>query len=160
MATFFSLMWYFHFKNWIYLYLENPFKTMNKVKGIFRPLKCYFRYGKSWSPILWCSKPSHIQIITRDVGWKDKYNTPRYEQPPYIWIHIFGFNLIWYWDKDFEQKEFVDDYWEQILWYLYYYGNVSYGYLDNPDLEKAKESWPWRDTVTNESSWNDNFLLK
>jgi hypothetical protein len=145
----------FELFNWICLNLESPFKTMNKLKGVFKPLKCHF---STRIPILWCSKPSYIQITARDVGWKDKYNTPRYEEPPYIWIHLFGFDLIWYWSLN--KNSFIDDYWEQALWYLYYYNTYSQGLLDKANIEKARESWPWQDYETKKSTWNDKFLVK
>jgi hypothetical protein len=152
---------YYNYKNWIYISLINPFKTMKKLKGVFKPLKRYFRITfKDWdySPILWCSKPSFIQIITNDVMWKDKYRTPRYENPPYIWIHIYKLNLVWYWDLDNALKlnptNCIDDYWEQALWYLYYnVGHVG-------DIEYAKKTWPWTNIETNETTWTDKFLSK
>ena len=147
----------------LYISIESPFKTMDKLKGVFIPLKCYFRWGKNWCPVIWCSKPSKIQIMSRDVGWKDKYNSPRYEYPPYIWIHLFGFNMVWYWDipdnLKYNTSDCTADYWEQALWYLYYYDNTSYGRLKGPDIYKARESWPWEYADTNESSWNNKFVL-
>jgi hypothetical protein len=100
-----------------------------------------------------------------DVGWKDKYDTPRFEYPPYIWIHIYKWNWVWYWDfsKSFglaNPKEYIDEYWEQALWYLYYYNTYSQGLLDKPNIEKAKENWPWQDCETKKSSWNNKFLIK
>ena len=153
-------MIYWNFRKWVYLDIRNPFKTMKKLKGVFKPLKCYFRWNtnKDWFPMLWCSSPAYIHIMSVDVGWKDKFNSPRYEYPPAIWIHLFGINLIWYWD--IKRDGYTDDYWEQALWYLYYYRNISYGRLDSPDIEKAKKSWPWTDVRTNESTWNDNYLIK
>ena len=57
----------------------------------------------------------------------------------------------------------MDDYWEQALWYLYYYNTISYGRLESPDIKKAKESWPWKAVTSfedeGESSWNDKYLL-
>ena len=151
--------------NVCYISLRNPFSTMKKLKGVFKSLQCYFKCGKYWNPILWCSKPHPIQIISRDVGWKDKYDSPRYEQPPFIWIYLFGINFIWYWDLPDHigynpEKDYIDDYWEQALWYLYYYNTISYGRLDAPNIDKAKESWPWQDYETSESSWNNKFLIK
>lgn len=148
---------YLDFGKWIYISLYNPFKTIKKLKGVFKPIKRKFRCGKQWYPVLWCSKPAYIQIMSRNVGWKDKDDTPRYEYPPYVWIHLFGFNLVWYWEPEFEGLD-VDDYWEQALWYLYYYNTISYG-SDKPDIEKAKESWPWFEYKINKSSWNNNFLI-
>ena len=152
-------MIYWDFRKWIYLNINNPFKTMKKLKDIFKPLKCHFKWNTKddWFPLIWCSNPAYIHIMSVDVGWKDKFNSPRYEYPPAIWIHLFKLNLIWYWELS--NEKYMDDYWEQALWYLYYYGNISYGRLNSPDIEKAKESWPWEDMRTKQSSWNDKFLL-
>lgn len=147
---------------WIYLNIENPFKTMNKLKGIFIPLKLRFKIGlykNHYHPFIWCPKPYPIQIISRDVMWKDKYDSPRYETPPFVWIYLFGFEVYWYWNLHYIQHDDMD-YWEQALWYLYYTNTISQGLIDKPDIEKAKESWPWQDYGTNESTWNDNFLIK
>ena len=153
-------------KNWIYinwkfLYIDisNPKRTMTKIKGIFKPLKCYFKWNTNtdWFPMIWCSKPAYIHIMSVDVGWKDKFDSPRYEYPPAIWIHLFKLNLIWYWELP--NEKYMDDYWEQALWYLYYYKNISYGRLNAPDIKKAKESWPWEDMRTKQSSWNDKYLI-
>lgn len=149
---------YFSLWNFLYINLESPFKTMKKLKGVFKPLKVYFKCGKSWYPILWCSRPYPIHIMSGDVMWKDKYDTPRYENPPYVWIHLFGFNLVWYWALS--RQESMDNYWEQALWYLYYYRNISYGILDVPDINKAEESWPWQDYDTKETTWENKYLVK
>ena len=159
-------MIYWDFRKWIYLNIENPFKTMKKLKGVFKPLKCYFKWNTKddWFPMIWCSKPAYIHIMSVDVGWKDKFDSPRYEYPPAIWIHIFKLNMVWYWELP--NEKYMDDYWEQALWYLYYYKNISQGRLDTPNIEKARESWPWQSakeiegSVVWESSWNDNYLVK
>lgn len=153
---------YLDWRKYLYIDISNPKKTMNKLKMVFKPLKCYFRFTKGWDhyPVLWCSKPAHIQIMAHDVWWKDKYNTPRYEVPPYVWIHLFKYNLIWYWSLPPHQQGREDQYWEQALWYLYYYNTVSYGLLDSPNIEKARETWEWTDCETNKSTWTDEFLIK
>lgn len=167
-------MKYFEFKNWIYISLENPYKTMKKLKGVFKPLKCYFKCTFdewNYSPVLWCSRPSIVQIITRDVMWKDKQDTPRYEVPPYIWIHVYKLNLVWYWDLSLGFKfanprnDMVDDYWEQALWYLYYYhdnyGNTMFDkHLDKPNINIARDMWPGMWYNTQESTWSDKYLEK
>ena len=152
-------MIYWDFRKWIYIDIRNPFKTMKELKGVFKPLKCYFKWNTKddWFPILWCSNPAYIHIMSLDVGWKDKFDTPRYEYPPAIWIHIFKLNMIWYWKLP--NEKYMDDYWEQALWYLYYYKNISQGRLDSPDINKAKESWPWVDMELKGSTWNDNYLV-
>ena len=150
---------YLNKRKWIYLDIRNPFKTMKKLKGVFKPLKCYFKWNTNtdWFPMIWYSEPAYIHIMSVDVGWKDKFDSPRYEYPPAIWIHLFKLNLIWYWKLP--NEKYMDDYWEQALWYLYYYKNISYGRLDIPDIKKAKESWPWEDMRTKQSSWNDKYLI-
>ena len=158
---------YLNWRKYLYIDISNPKKTLNKLKGIFKPLECYFECTfDEWTPypVLWVSKPAFIQIMSHDVGWKDKYDTPRFEVPSYIWIHIYKLNLVWYWGLSnsylvFNPKLDLEDYWEQALWYLYYYNNTSYG-CDKPDLEKAKESWPWEDYHTKKSTWKDEFLFK
>ena len=157
-------------KNWIhleiqkYLYISisNPKKTLNKIKRVFKPLKCYFKFKKDWwapAPILWVPKPSYVHIVANDIGWKDKYDTPRYEYSPYVWIHILNWNWIWYWELPLHQNHRNDEYWEQALWYLYYSGTISQGLGKYPNIQKAKETWPWEDMKGN-STWTDEFLIK
>lgn len=151
---------YFKCKQFIYLNIVNPWKTMKQLKGVFKPLRCYFSSGKTWKPILWCSNPAWFQIKTSDVDWKDKFDTPRYEGPPYVWIHLYKWNLIWYWDLDlhYDSSE-INQYWEQALWYLHYTGTFSQGLISEPDIEKAKKGWPWQDMQGN-STWTDKYLIK
>ena len=100
---------------------------------------------------MWCSKPALIHIVSRDVMWKDKYETPRHEDSPYIWIHLFGYDFLWYWTiREVVKDGFDMDYWEQALWYLYY---------SNSDLKKAEETWPWTQYNSDESTWDKNYLL-
>lgn len=147
-----------NFRNWIYIRIGNPLKTINKLKGVFKPLKRYFRFGWglwNYHPVLWCSKPSFIHIIFQDVMWKDKYNSPRYEVPPYIWIHIWKFNFIWWWEYSHDILE-TDEYWEQALWYLFYYNEYR---MKFPDLLSAENYWPWQDYKTHKSTWNNRYLI-
>ena len=153
-------MMFWRFKDWICLHLINPLITYKKARKVFKPLHLYFRYGKNINPDGWYSKPAFIQIVFDDVSWKDKYDTPRFEGPPCIWIHIYKYNFIWYWSLPRHQFIEEDAYWEQLLWYVYYYDTYSQGLLDKPDINKAKESWPWQDYKTKESSWTDKYLIK
>ena len=159
-------MIYWDFRKWIYLSISNPKKTMNKLKGIFKPLKCYFKFSvRTPYPVLWVSEPAYIHIMSSDVYWKDKDDTPRFEYLPYIWIHIYKWNFVWYWDLPdgigYNPKvDCIEDYWEQVLWYLYFTNTISQGLLNKPNIEKAKESWPWIDYKTKKSTWNNKFLIK
>lgn len=126
----------------------NPLKTIKQLKGIFLPIKVKFTTDFTKCPLFWGPKPSPIQIVSFDVGWKDKYATPRFEQPPFIWIHLFKFDLIWYWVPD--KVKYVDDFWEQALWYLYY---------SDKDIITAKETWPWTSIEGGYSTWRDNYVI-
>ena len=138
----------------------NPFKTQKLLKGVFKPLSMHFFFGKIInSPILYNPVPGKIlSIFSFDVLWKDKYDTPRFEQDPYIFISFFKWCFIILWKLDMPHRD-SSDYWEQAIWYLYYYNNISYG-CNEPNIEKAKESWPWEDYYTKQSTWNDEFLIK
>ena len=156
---------YLNWRKYLYIDISNPKKTMNKLKGVFKPLKLYFRFTKDIYapyPVLWVSKPSYVQIMFHDVGWKDKYDTPRFEYHPYIWIHIYKWNFVWYWDfpKSFRlanPKEHIDEYWEQALWYLYYSGTITQELGKVPNIEIARKNWPWVGMNGN-STWEDKYL--
>lgn len=142
-------------RNLFYLSLVNPFKTMKKLKETFIPLKRFFRIGfGKWDfyPAFWCSNPSFIHIISSDVMWEDKYYTPRYEHPPYVWIHIWKINLIWWWQLEADYIE-NENYWEQALWYLFYYKDYK---MKNPDILGAMNYWPY--TQNNKSTWSNKYL--
>lgn len=80
-------------------------------------------YTPKWFP---------IHISSTDICWKDKYNSPRYEFPGYF-IIFFGRNYRTHWQfsivphapeiyccNDCTIKDHDENYWESILWYLYY----------------------------------------
>lgn len=159
MLPFFVLMWINN--PWISFYIENPFKTMKKIKGIFIPLRSEFIYSKNSCPFFNVHRGKFLSISIQDIQWKDKWQTPRHEENPYISIRFFNkYYLNWTWVlpphlKGTKLDEL--DYWEQALWYLYYYRNISYGRLNAPDIKKAEESWPW--SWEGKSTWNKMFIL-
>lgn len=105
--------------NWFYW--NNPFKTYNKIKHIFKPLTWKMDHGPS----------SHLFCIeARDVSWKDKWNSPRFEQSPFIYIDLFYHGFLFRFTDDYEWI-----YWETILDYLYY----------NKTIEQACEDNVWQD---------------
>lgn len=159
---YFNKSWfYFRLFKLIEINIENPFKTMNKLKGIFVPLLCKFYCGTNiplFNIHLWNKYGKLLYVGFYDIDWKDKYDTPRYEYSPIIVISIFKYTFCWTWKlyPHLNTDSFdLENYWEQALWYLYYYNNTSYG-CDSPDLEKAKESWPW--TSNDKSTWQDKFI--
>jgi len=68
--------------------------------------------------------------------WKDKWETPRCEQVPYIRIMFLWFDF--YFFKGSEEE------WEKYLWiHVYHDGNE----------DKARGEWGWIDPDTKESTW-------
>lgn len=110
---------------------SNPFKTYQKVKDIFKFPKIKFFIGKnnthSQSP-LWKENIGLLfGIYAHDVEWKDKFNSPRLEEPPLFKIVLFrhlsiGFLLTQeaIFDKRIGKESCETTYWESILNYLYY----------------------------------------
>jgi len=138
--------------------LSNPFKNLHKVKKVFKTnLKSYVYFGiTKCVPLFYFNSVSPIVIESHDVTWKDKYDTPRFEEFPFFHIKIFKYSFVILWKINFDMDD--NDYWEQVLWYLYYYNTYSQGLLDKPNIEKAKESWPWTD-MNDKSTWQNKCLL-
>lgn len=113
------------------IYLENPLKTYKKIKKYFLPLKVKIEinFGKS-------NKAKILEINSFDLMWKDKYNSPRHEYNPKIFISIFNFIHIYinYIVNDDSINDMV--YWETALYWLYY----------NNTLEEA---------IKNASGWTE-----
>ena len=155
------------------------FKELDEIKGIFKPPKkvYYFgkvRYGTPYMyPRNYCGsiiqirkeKPrfnrlNHFKlgkyfifygypiIISKvQLGWKDKFNSPRYEWSPQFHIFMFGLQFTMWWSAPDNDN---DRYYEMILHYLYY--------TDNKDIKKAKETWGWVNSAK-QSTWNKDYLI-
>ena len=126
---------------------------MKAIKEVFVPIKCYFRFTKKYAPFMYANHYGKLfSIIVRDVQWKDKNNTPRHEENPFISIALFNkffFNWSWGLSKEIEEHWIdIDDYWEQGLWWLYY---------SDKDINKARETWPWTGE-DNKSTWKNKFI--
>ena len=125
------------YKDWFYLEIldlvhiniNNPFKTWWKARKYFKRPSLKFHFG-----LLKYSFPyAHrryigkiIDISIQDVMWKDKYNSPRHERNPYVWICLFRLfrfeigtkiNTLTETGKVEDRSTF---YWEYLLDYLYY----------------------------------------
>lgn len=163
---------YHFYKDWIFINFFNILsvnwekrKVMKAIKGVFIPLELHFKFTKDCTPFMFCSHYGKlISISVHDIQWKDKWHIPRHEEDPFISIGIFNkwfFNWTWKLPEHLRTKQHDElEYWEQALWYLYYYNTYSQGLLDKPNIEKAKESWPWQDYETKKSTWNNKFLIK
>lgn len=111
-----------------------------------------FFYFVSFNYIKWkTSKWFPILMESRDIVWKDKYNSPRYEHPGFFSI-IVGRNpkTAWqfamvvtspkiYYLENVRERSLIseDSYWESILWYNNYYTEYN---SDVPNLQKAFKS--------------------
>lgn len=117
-------------------------KLLKEIKGIFKfPIKyCYFGRLYYGTPYKYINFPIGFKIT--ELDWKDKFEIPRIEYAPTIHIRFFKWQyVIFYGD---------DQYWEQVLWYLFY---------ADKDIGKARETWPWSRTDTKESTWDDDYII-
>ena len=123
----------FNYKHgkWFNFYIENPLRTWNLAKKYFKRPKISFKihrvkkcYGYPYASYNWLSKILDINI--HDVEWKDKYDSPRYEKSPLIYICLFRLVAIsiqfhiYYFDEFGEKCNGDMEYWEYLLDYLYY----------------------------------------
>lgn len=125
------------YKDWFYLEIldlvhiniNNPFKTWWKARKYFKKpsIKCHFgllKYSFPYANRDYIGKI--IDISIQDVMWKDKYDSPRHERNPYVWICLFRLfrfeistriNALTETGKVEDRSTF---YWEYLLDYLYY----------------------------------------
>lgn len=125
------------YKDWFYLEIldlvhiniNNPFKTWWKARKYFKKpsIKCHFgllKYSFPYANRDYIGKI--IDISIQDVMWKDKYDSPRHERNPYVWICLFRLfrfeistriNALTETGKVENRSTF---YWEYLLDYLYY----------------------------------------
>lgn len=116
---------------WISYYITNPLKSWWKARKYFKRPKISFRIyrvrkysGYPYASYNWIAKILDIHI--HDVSWKDKYDSPRHERNPIVWICLFRFiaftihfNIYYY--NEFGEKQGGDMYyWEYLLEWLYY----------------------------------------
>lgn len=167
-SAFFSIMnyyfrkdWIYFNSKWIYINITNPFKTLKKAKGVFKIPKMSCKICKTWNTGFWFSgihTKWGLNICAKDVAWKDKYCTPRYEDtPPLIVFALFGLAIYFYWE--WKEEAYPDNYWEQLLWYIHYSYKYNPENKDELNIQKAKEKWEWTDCSTNKSTWSDKYLV-
>jgi hypothetical protein len=89
-----------------------------------------------------------IMIHRNGLGWKDKWNSPRFEWSPAFYIFFFKWQFVIHWNAPDKNN---DLYYEMILWWKNYC---------NKDIVKAEKTWGWQDCNTKKSTWNINYLIK
>ena len=170
MIAFFCAMKNFEFifyNNWIFINIFNiisinchKISILKELKGIFVSPQCKYSFTTNYAPFMFCGYYGKLlSIVVSDVQWKDKFGTPRHEENPFVSISLFNkffFNWTWKLPPHIESN-FTDndDYWEQVIWCLYYY--TCYNSKGNIDIKKAKKAWLWRGE-DDKSTWKDKFL--
>lgn len=129
------MWWNKHFIKWINICIENPLKTWKKAKKYFKKPKTsikFFSHPRYNCPLGSLKHLARIlEIRAFDEGWKDKYDSPRHEISPYVWVCFFkrfGFSITWnvyYTDECGIEHDGDDYYWEYLLDYVYYTGKLS-----------------------------------
>ena len=149
---------------WIQIDWLRPTHDLKKIRklGFIRmPLQIQFGLADElWEHTSPYYRGRLLGIEGFDENWKDKDRTPRFENPPHIYITLFGtfgINLIWRfrnkpgtaWDDMYDD----DQYWEQALWCIYYC---------NGDLDKGRETWQWRTDKNgvDVSTWDERYIRK
>lgn len=134
-------------------------KLLKEIKGVFKlPVKKYY-FGKVKYGCPYFIPRSYFKVVNHGLFWKDKFKSPRMEFNPEFHIYFFGlqFRIIWVAPEVEGVNKFSDDlYWEQVLWYLYYYEEYN---SDKPDIKLAEKSWGWADYETKKSTWEKEYLI-
>ena len=162
-------------------YLQCPFATWWKARKYFKRPRFKFYFGplhkyhgkvktqfgeyddyttKGYWPMAsteylkwYTSKWFPIHVMSWDIGWKDKWNSPRYERPGHF-IIFFGRNYKTCWQfsmvvtapktfcaNDCTIEDNDDNYWESMLWYL----NYSDEYNKDIDVERPQGTRTYED---------------
>ena len=121
---------------WFHIYCENPLKTWWKAKKYFKFPKlkagfCLVKRNDGYPYARYDYLARILDINIQDLWWKDKYNSPRHEKNPLIYICLFrklAFYTKLYMDYKDEFGEIKDGsmyYWEYMLKYLHYSKNLK-----------------------------------
>lgn len=120
-------------RDYINVFWENPLKTYNKIKKYFKPIKPKFQWTFRRA-----NDAKIFLLEAYDLMWKDKYNSPRHEFNPRIFISLFNYvHLCIHWTLGDSMDDMV--YWEAALNWLYYEKNLP---------TAIKESTGW-------TQWNE-----
>ena len=121
--------------------LQSKFKNLPLVR---RNKEFIFKLFNKWF-FLTIGFPFAIRKVR--LGWKDKYETPRYEWSPMFHVYFFFWQFCIFWESPNKDS---DLYYEMLLWYKNYCSS---------DIDKARTTWPWKDADTKRSTWNEDFII-
>lgn len=127
--------------------IRNPFKTWWKARKYFKfpEIRVCFttsKYSFPYASGYWRGKI--LDVCIKDVTWKDKWDSPRHEYNPVIFISLFSKFSLWIqftmsYKNEFGEKEDGSmEYWEYILQYVYYKQSLKTysGWIRNSSLYK------------------------
>lgn len=113
----------------IHIHLSNPFKTWWKARKYFKFPNVKMKFEAHLNNFPYAHKDYIGKILDvnfHDVTWKDKYNSPRHEINPYIFICLFRslcLHIVFHKNFYDEIGNKIDEssiYWEYLLDYVYY----------------------------------------
>ena len=107
-----------------------PMVRRNNSKILFN--RFYFSWGVP------------IKFVKVGLGWKTKWDSPRFEWSPSWQFWFFKWQIVFYYEI-----ENPDKFWEMYLWWRYF---------SDCDIKKAEETWSWVDLNTGLSTWDKNLL--
>lgn len=118
-------------EEWFNIFIENPFKTYREATECFKKPKWKWgfhlvKHGGGYPYATWFRLGKILDISIHDVWWKDKWNTPRHERNPLIYICLFrklaftAIPHIYYFDEFGEKQNGDMEYWEYLINWLYY----------------------------------------
>jgi hypothetical protein len=143
---------YFYPRNWVstIISISVSKKTFN---GKLDNFKQFSRAWKIWrfkllGRVIAIQLGTPIILSRLSLGWKDKYNTPRFEWSPAFQIYFFGLEFSIFLTNPVDED--LDSYWEHVLWVMKY---------SDGDIDKAKETWEWKDN-NGKSTWDNKYLKK
>ena len=127
------------------------YNTTYKFKNVPMVRRSWNKIFKLLGNHYWIEIGYPIMFHTNKLGWKDKFDSPRFEWSPAFYVYFFKLQFCVWWNapKGCTNND-TDRYYEQILWYVYY---------AHRDIVKAKETWPWSDYKTKISTWDDKYLV-
>jgi len=127
-----------------YPYLKDKVKFKN-LPMVRRSNDWIFKlFGNSY----WLEIGCPIKYTSSELAYKDKFNSPRHEWNPFFHIYFFHWQFCIQLGAP-KADRFDDAYWEMWLWFKYYC---------KEDIIKAENTWMWKDSKTELSTWNKNFL--
>jgi hypothetical protein len=148
--------WYIRYGNSYFdIWIENPLHTWWKARKYFKFPKVsfhpFFSIKRNCSYFSYNNVGKILEIDFHDIGWKDKWNSPRHEKSPYVWVCLFktiGFSInfdIYYYNEFGEKVNGDMHYWEYLLNWLYYKNKKTLrcysAWTSNSELYRYVEKW-------------------